>query len=182
MWRFSKSFRQFALFAVVASPSLFIWSVRCVIAGQTGICRLLVWCFCPTGAMFAKPFYSLLGCLCSVGVRTGAELISRHTQQGLECTASLTHSLTHWARTLVASSKSLLPGKAKLFLLYWPKYWELTADCLWCLPALCWTCCRSLRSDSCQTTWPLSLGQPTSISSGLTCRHTAALGGDVSVA
>lgn len=158
--------------------------LTCVMTWQTNICRLVISCFCPTCAMFAKSFYQLLGCVCSVGVRTLAELTSKHTQQEVKCM----HSLAHWAQRWVASWKSLFPGKTKLLLLYFidlnTENWLKTvfSVCQASVGPVAAGGSGSLRNDSCQTTWPLSLGQPTSISSGLTCMRTAALSGDVSIA
>lgn len=103
-----------------------------VLAWQTGICRLLICCFCSTCAMFAKPFYSLLGHVCSVGVRTRAELISRHTLQGVKCT----HLLTHVFKKSPSRQNKTFPPA-----IHWPQCWGLTADCLECLSGLCRTCC-----------------------------------------
>lgn len=114
----SRSFWQFALSAVVTSRSLFIWPVWCVLAGQTGICRLLIWCFCPTCAMFAKSFYRLLGCVCSDWSRVD---IQSHAAGGW--VHSLTHSLSTNTSGFLKKSPS---GQNKTFppVIHWAKYWE----------------------------------------------------------
>lgn len=119
--------------------------------------------FCPTCVVFAKSFYRLSGCLCSVGIGSTVDIQTR-------AAGGWVHSQARWAQTPVALWKKAELNFKKVRLNREASSGRSRTCCY----------CSSLRSDSCQATW--SPARTSHCYIQRLSAHTAAPGGDVSVA